>query len=469
MKKRILLVDDEAGIRASLKMVLEPVYDTVAARNAREGLEAVRREAPSLVLLDIMMPGEDGLALLQTMRAEHPGIPVVMLTAINTVKTAVDAMRLGAADYVTKPFDTEELCLIVERALAVQALEREVHYLRAQVGERYALHHLIGDSAAIRDVHVQIAQFADTSLTVLITGESGTGKELVARALHYNSARRHHALIALNCAAIPETLIESELFGHEKGAFTGADSRRIGHFELAHGGSLFLDEITELSPSTQAKLLRALQQREFTRIGGAQPITVDVRIIAATNKDPETLLRRGELREDIYYRLNVASIHLPPLRERREDIPLLAQHFLAKHRTDGQRTAREFSADALEALMRHDWPGNVRELENVVEQASVWCREATIQVSHLPAPLQPKTQPESPADVPPHDGVPLEQAVIELERKKILDALRRTDYVQTHAAGLLGISRRMLKYRMDLLGIAPHEQQGQKERGAMWH
>jgi DNA-binding NtrC family response regulator len=459
MKKRILLVDDEPGIRASLKMVLEPAYDTVNARNAHEGTELFRRESPNLVLLDIMLPGEDGMALLQTMRTEQPSIPVIMLTALSTVKAAVNAMKLGAADYVTKPFDAEELCLIVAKTLAAQELEREVHYLRAQVGNRYALHNLIGESPAMQEIYAKIAQVADTPVTVLITGESGTGKELVARALHYNSSRRHHALIALNCAAIPETLLESELFGHEKGSFTGAETRRIGHFELAHGGSLFLDEITELSPSTQAKLLRVLQQREFTRLGGMCPVKVDVRIIAATNKNLSELLRRGELREDMYYRINVVSIHLPPLRDRREDIPLLTQHFLGKRIADERRLSQEFSEEALDLLSQYHWPGNVRELENVVEQASVWCRESVIGPEHLPSYLRPNTHVDSPREDPLADGLALEQAVIELERKKILEALRRTDFVQTQAATLLGISRRMLKYRMDLLGIRHGEAQ----------
>jgi two-component system response regulator AtoC len=455
MKKRILLVDDEPGIRAALKVVLEPTFETVAAASAKEGIQAFRRESPNLVLLDIVMPGEDGLELLDTIRAEQPDVPVIMLSALNALKTAVEAMKRGAADYLTKPFDADELRLKVSKALSARELEREVRYLRAQAVNRYALHGLVGKSPAMQEVYAKIEQAADTNATVLITGESGTGKELVARALHYNSSRRDRPLIALNCAAIPEPLIESELFGHEKGAFTGADARRIGHFELAHGGSIFLDEITELNTATQAKLLRVLQQREFLRVGGTQPVKVDVRILAATNKDLTAMLRRGELREDIYYRLNVVSIHLPPLRERPDDIPLLARYFLARLAESEKRTPREFSREAMEVLMRHHWPGNVRELENVVEQVSIWCPEPIIRPAHLPSLNRPERRAGTPAEAPVEEGLSLEAAVVELERKKILDALRRTDFVQTQAAALLGISRRMLKYRMDLLGIGP--------------
>src|SRR5439155_23438122 len=289
--------------------------------DAHEGLDQFRREPPNLILLDVILPDSDGLTLLQTIRAEDPHIPVIMLTAMKTVKTAVDAMKMGAADYVTKPFDLEELRLIVAKALAAEDLEREVRRLRAQVVSRYAFHNLIGKSPSMQEIYSKIEQIADARTTVLITGESGTGKELVARALHYNSSRRDRPFIALNCAAIPETLIESELFGHEKGSFTDALARRAGQFELAHGGTLFLDEIGDLSLSTQAKLLRVLQEREFTRIGGSHPIRVDVRFIAATNKNVVELLRRKLFREDLYYRINVISLYLPPLRDRRETFP----------------------------------------------------------------------------------------------------------------------------------------------------
>jgi DNA-binding NtrC family response regulator len=455
MKKRILLVDDEAGIRASLKVVLEPAYETLGASTAQEGLDLFRRESPHLVLLDVVMPGMDGLALLKMIREEDARVPVIMLTGTKTVKTAVEAMKLGAADYLSKPFDVEELRLIVAKTLETGELEREVLQLRAQLAKRYAFHNLIGKSPAMQDIYSKIEQVADTKTTVLITGESGTGKELVARALHYNSARRERPFIALNSAALPETLIESELFGHEKGSFTDAQSRRIGQFELANGGTLFLDEIGDLSPATQAKLLRVLQEREFTRVGGTQPIKVDVRIITATNKHLDDLVKREAFREDLYYRINVVVLHLPPLRDRREDIPLLAQHILAKRAEGGGRPAQEFTKEALELLTAYSWPGNVRELENVIEQALIWSRGKPIEREHLPAGLvQASLRSEPPgADLPPGQ-VSLEKSVLEFERKMILDALQRTGYVQTRAAALLGISRRMLKYRMDALGIS---------------
>ncbi len=454
MKKRVLLIDDEPRVRASLKMVLEPTYDVITAADAQEGLDLFRRESPNLVLLDVIMPGTDGLTVLQAMRAEDRSIPVIMLTGTKSVKTAVDAMKMGASDYLSKPFDVEELRIVVARTLESHDLEREVRYLRTQVANRYAFHNLIGKSPAMQEIYAKIEQVADSRTTVLITGESGTGKELVARALHYNSSRRDRPFVALNCAALPETLIESELFGHEKGSFTDATARRIGQFELANCGSLFLDEIGDLSPVTQAKLLRVLQEREFTRIGGVQPIKVDVRIIAATNKNLDDLVRRGMFREDLYYRINVISLYLPPLRERGEDIPLLAKHFLDKRIEEEKRPPQEFSKEAIELLCRYPWPGNVRELENVVEQAILWSQGATILPEHLPASLRSDSRSSSLREDTLAGRLSLEKAVMEFEREIILDALKRTNYVQTHAANLLGISRRMLKYRMDTLGIS---------------
>ncbi len=460
MKKRILLIDDEAGIRSALKVVLEPAYEVLSAADAPEGLDLFRREFPNLVFLDVILPGSNGLTILQTMRAEDPAIPVIMLTGAKTVKTAVDAMKLGASDYVTKPFDVEELRLIVAKALSSADLVKEVRYLRAQVVHRYSFHNLIGKSPSMQEIYTKIEQIADSRTTVLVTGESGTGKELVARALHYNSARRDGPFIALNCAALPETLIESELFGHEKGSFTDASSRRVGQFELAHGGTIFLDEIGDLSLATQAKLLRVIQEREFTRIGGTHPIKVDVRIIAATNKRLEDLLSKKEFREDLYYRINVASLYLPPLRERREDIPLLAQHFLARRAEEEKRPPQEFSKEALEIMARYSWPGNVRELENVVEQASIWSRAAIMTPEDLPTSLKATTRTDSLRDDALSGRISLGKAVLEFEKEIILDALRRTDYVQTHASALLGISRRMLKYRMDMLGICRPDAHG---------
>jgi DNA-binding NtrC family response regulator len=449
MKKRVLLIDDEARVRASLKSVLEPTYETIQAADAQEGLELFRKEAPHLVLLDVILPG-----------TEDRTTPVIMLTGTKSVKTAVDAMKFGAADYVSKPFDVEELRIIVERALKDQELQREVKQLRAQVVRRYAFHNLIGKSPSMQDIYTKIEQVADSRTTVLIAGESGTGKELVAKALHYNSSRRERPFIALNCAALPETLIESELFGHEKGSFTDATARRVGQFELANTGTLFLDEIGDLSAMTQAKLLRVLQEREFTRVGGVQSIKVDVRIVTATNKNLEELVRKGQFREDLFYRINVIALYLPPLRERGEDVPLLAKHFLAKRIEEEDRPSQEFSKDAVDLLSRYPWPGNVREMENIIEQAFIWSKGSdTITPEHLPAILKNDTRSSSLRDDTLAGRLSLEKAVMEFEREIILDALKRTSYIQTHAANLLGISRRMLKYRMDTLGIGRPDQE----------
>jgi two-component system response regulator AtoC len=454
VRKRILLIDDDPRVRASLKMVLEPLYDIFQASDAHEGLDVFRKDEPDLILLDVILPGTDGLAVLQTLRMESKTIPVIMLTGTKSVKTAVDAMKLGAADYLSKPFDVDELRIVIDRVLNSSELEREVKQLRAQVVQRYAFHNLIGKSQGMQEIYSKIEQVADSRTTVLITGESGTGKELVARALHYNSARRERPFIALNCAALPETLIESELFGHEKGSFTDATARRVGQFELANTGTLFLDEIGDLSPITQAKLLRVIQEREFTRIGGVQSIKVDVRIVAATNKNIDDLVRKGQFREDLYYRINVIALFLPPLRERGEDIPLLAKHFLEKRLEEERRPQIDFGKEALELLTRYSWPGNVRELENFVEQAFIWSQHAAqITPEHFPTMIKSDSRSTSLRDDTLAGRMSLEKAVMEFEREIILDALKRTNYVQTHAANLLGISRRMLKYRMDTLGI----------------
>ena len=454
VRKRVLLIDDDPRVRASLKIVLEPIYDILQACDGQEGLDVFRKDEPDLILLDVILPGTDGLAVLQTLRMESKMTPVIMLTGTKSVKTAVDAMKFGAADYLSKPFDVDELRIIIDRVLNSSELEREVKQLRAQVVQRYAFHNLIGKSQGMQEIYSKIEQVADSRTTVLITGESGTGKELVAKALHYNSSRRERPFIALNCAALPETLIESELFGHEKGSFTDATARRVGQFELANTGTLFLDEIGDLSPITQAKLLRVIQEREFTRIGGVQPIKVDVRIVTATNKNLDDLVRKAQFREDLYYRINVIALVLPPLRERGEDIPLLAKHFLEKRLDEERRPRIEFGKEALELLTRYSWPGNVRELENFVEQAFIWSKNATqITPEHLPTLIKNDSRSTSLRDDTLAGRMSLEKAVMEFEREIILDALKRTNYVQTHAANLLGISRRMLKYRMDTLSI----------------
>ncbi|HEY5599382.1 MAG TPA: sigma-54 dependent transcriptional regulator, partial [Candidatus Manganitrophaceae bacterium] len=398
-----------------------------------------------------------------------PETPIIMLTAARTIKTAVEAMKAGAHDYLTKPFDLDELKLVIAKEMANRALREEVQQLRTEVSRLYGVENIVGKSQAMQEVFAKIRSLADTRTTILIQGETGVGKELVAKALHFNSAVRGRPFVAINCAAIPEGLLESELFGHERGAFTDAQSRRIGCFELANRGTLFLDEIGDLSPSCQAKILRALQEKKFMRLGGTETVASDVRLIAATNKDLEEEIRKGRFREDLYYRVNVIPIHLPPLRERKEDIPLLIKFFLEKKAREESAPPKKISKKALEALIQYDWPGNIREMENVIEQMWMLSSTETIGPEDIPLTLQKQGGTlhvqdrtlhvkEKRADIQEitfAEGVSLERAVEEFERKWILQALKKCDDVQTRAARLLGISRRILKYKMDALGISP--------------
>ena len=352
-------------------MVLKDRYDIAAVASGKEALAVIDREPVDVVLLDILMPGMDGLEVLENIKQRPLTLPVIMLTATKTVKTAVTAMKLGAGDYVTKPFDVEELLLIVERAVQSAALAREVEALRSEVGVRYGFDNIVSGSAKMQELLRMVAMVAPLKTTVLITGESGTGKELIAKAIHYHSPRAAKPMVTINCAAIPDNLLESELFGHERGAFTDAYSKKLGQFELADQSTLFLDEIGEMQPGTQAKILRVIEQSEFTRIGGGQPVKVDVRLIAATNRDLHQGMRDGTFRSDLYYRLNVVSIHLPPLRDRRDDISLLIRHFLRAKSNELGIPEKSFTNEALDLLMQYSWPGNVRELENVIERTMV--------------------------------------------------------------------------------------------------
>ncbi len=450
---KILIVDDELSVRESLKMVFKDDYSLFFAINGEEALKSVQDNLPDIILLDIIMPVLDGLTVLKKIKEINPSIKVIMLTATKTVKTAVQAMKLGAHDYITKPFDVEELALIVKKALETQKLEEEVKYLRTEVEKKYGFDNIISKSKEMRDIYSRISQIADTKSTILITGESGTGKELVAKAIHYNSSRRDKPFIAINCAAIPETLIEAELFGHERGAFTDAQARRQGQFELADKGTLFLDEIGDLSLATQAKILRVLQEREFTRIGGVKPITVDIRLITATNKNLNEAMAKGIFREDLYYRINVVPIHLPPLRERREDIPLLVNHFLSKKAQEEGKKPKSMSKEAMDIVVAHNWPGNVRELENVIERVTTLCPDDILTAEDLPINVKGVSEMTPMKDRVLKGNLTLREAIKEVERDIIGDALERANYVQTQAAGLLGISRRMLKYKIDYLGI----------------
>jgi len=451
--KKILVVDDEAGVQESLRTVLKDNYEILSAMDGAQAIEVFHEQNPHLLLLDIAMSSLNGLEVLRKIRESDVSLPVIMITATNMVKTAVQAMKLGATDYLTKPFDIEELKLVIQKAVSTSDLESEVKLLRSEVQKRYSFNNIIGKSRAMQEIYNRIEQVADTKSTVLINGESGTGKELVARALHYRSSRCHKAFIAINCAAIPEGLIESELFGHERGAFTDASSRRIGQFELAHEGTLFLDEISDLSPATQAKLLRVLQEKEFTRLGATRPIRVDVRLVTASNKDLQNVIQKGLFREDLYYRINVVSFYLPPLRQRKEDIPLLIKHFLTKKAEESDLPLKECSKEALALLMQYDWPGNVRELENIIEQAITLSNERVISSNDLPSEIKNQALRGTLQEQTAIGNLSFKQALIEFEKELILSALEKSADVQTRAAQLLGISRRILRYKMHTLGL----------------
>ncbi|MCX5908866.1 MAG: sigma-54 dependent transcriptional regulator, partial [Deltaproteobacteria bacterium] len=389
--RKILIVDDEVSVQNSLRMIFKNDYQVFMAGHAEEALGKIQNEEPDLIFLDIIMPGKDGIEILREIREFQPVTPVIMLTATRTVKTAVEAMKLGAYDYITKPFDIEEIRLAAQKALESRDLKKENLRLQEAVEERYHFDNIIGKAKEMREIFSTIRQISEKNSSVLIHGESGTGKELVARAIHYNSLRKNKPFTAVNCAAIPETLIESELFGHEKGAFTDAQSRRIGHFEMAHEGTLFLDEVSELSLPTQAKILRSLQEREFIRVGGSKTISVDVRLISATNKNLEEMMAQGTFRSDLFYRINVVPLHIPPLRNRKEDIFLLAQHFLDKHAGPGRK---KITPEAMDVLVAYEWPGNVRELENIVERVVVLSKAEVIAMEDLPSALKSGSQVE---------------------------------------------------------------------------
>jgi DNA-binding NtrC family response regulator len=451
--RSVLIVDDEVGTRESIKMILKHDYEVFLAKDAEEAFLQIKEYSPDVVLLDIILPDIDGLKVLEKIKESDPDVIVIMITATKTIKTAVEAMKLGAYDYVTKPFDIDELRLIISRSLSTQALEKEVKYLRKEIDKSFGFGNIIGKSKTMENIFKVVRQIADSKSTVLIMGESGTGKELISRAIHYNSNRKNFPFVTINCAAIPETLIESELFGHERGAFTNAIEKKLGRFEIAHHGTLFLDEIGELSASTQAKILRFLEEKEFNRVGGSKTIKVDVRLITATNRDLTQLLKNGEFREDLYYRINVVPIVIPPLRERKEDIHQLLEHFIKKFNAENNKNVKGVSKEGLELMMNYDWPGNVRELENLIERVIALTFNEYIQPNELPFSL---------INIPKINGlkesvlngkVSFVEAEEEFEKGIILDALKRANYVQSHAAEMLGISRRILKYKIDKLGI----------------
>jgi DNA-binding NtrC family response regulator len=450
---RVLVVDDEAGVRESLRMLLKGDCEVVTADGVDTGLRALAETPPDLVVLDLVMPGRSGLEFLAELEERGEAPPVVVLTATRTVATAVEAMKRGAADYVTKPFEADALRIKIRHLLEHRKLAREVDRLTDELDQRTRVGDLVGRSDGMREVFRTIERVARSTATVLIRGESGTGKELAARAIHDLGARCNEPFVAVNCAAIPANLMESELFGHERGAFTDARDRRIGKFEAAGGGTLFLDEIAELAPPLQAKLLRSLQGGVIERVGGTEPIEVDVRIVAATNRDLEKEIGEGRFRDDLYYRINVVPLELPPLRQRRDDIRLLAERFLAVSRERAGLGEARFSRESLAALERYHWPGNVRELENAIERAVALSDGDLIDVGDLPDQIAQASRTESLREAIRSGHTAFEETVAAFEQDIIREALERCGWNQTRAAEQLGITRRMLKLKMDKLGL----------------
>jgi DNA-binding NtrC family response regulator len=447
---RILVVDDEASARSALSEILTD--EGYKVRTAADGFRAVAAAgdfAPDLVLTDLKMPGMDGLSLMARLREDDPEVAVVLMTAFGAVESAVQAMRAGAADYLTKPLSSDELLLVIERCLENLQLRRDARQLRQQLAEKYSFSSIVGQSAEMRSVFKSVTQVANSRATVLITGESGTGKELIASSLHHHSDRAAQPFVKLHCAALAETLLESELFGHERGAFTGAERRRIGRFEQADGGTLFLDEVGEISPATQVKLLRVLQEHEFERVGGNQTIKVNVRLVAATNRDLKRMVELGKFREDLYYRLNVINIQLPALRDRANDVPALAGHFLQRFCKENHKELCCFEDETLRMLRGYSWPGNVRELENVVERAVVMLDGPVVLPRHLPPELQQSTDQRE--DAPRIPGSSLD----EIERYAILKTLEQAGGSAVRAAQTLGISVRKIQYRLHDYAEAP--------------
>jgi DNA-binding NtrC family response regulator len=446
----ILLVDDEINTLKVLSAILKDNgYDVATARTAEEGLDRSTREVFDVVITDYRLPGIDGLMFLSELRKKSPGVPVVMLTAFGTIEMAVEAMKTGAFNYISKPVNPDELLTVTREAVSKHRLLVENISLKSQLKDRYNFKTIIGKSDVMQEVFNLIETVARSNSSVLITGESGTGKELVARAVHYESPRSDKPFIPIDCTAISEQLLESELFGHEKGAFTGAYERKSGQIEYANGGTIFLDEVGELPLSVQKKFLRFLQEREFLRVGGSSRVKVDVRIIAATNLDLDAEIQRGNFREDLFFRLNVVRISVPPLRGRKDDIPILAAHFLAKYAAANTKVITSIDSDVIEALLRYDWPGNVRELENAIERAVVLCPSGTITMPFLPRAIRELrvTRTDSGEEL----------NLVETEKRLLLRALEKTAWNQTRAADVLGISRKQLRTKMKHHGLLPEE------------
>jgi DNA-binding NtrC family response regulator len=453
----ILVVDDEKLIRWSLKERLTREGHAVTeAEDGKSAAACLDAELPDLVLLDMKLPDTDGLTILRSVLDRAPELPVIIITAYSTVDTAVEAMRLGAYDYVSKPFDMDELAITVKRALEASTLRREVQSRVREEKARFGIHNLVGKSRPMQEIGELVRKVSQSQAsTVLIRGESGTGKDVIARAIHFESGRADKPFMNITCTALQDTLLESELFGHEKGAFTDAKNQKKGLFELANNGTVFLDEIGDMSPTLQAKVLRALEERAFRRVGGSQDIKVDVRIIAATNRPLEKLIEEKKFREDLYYRLNIITIDVPPLRERRQDIPLLVDHFLKRFATEFRKSVNDISGEALRKLEAYEWPGNVRELKNVIERAVLLGSGPVVAAEDLTMGRSSVATPEKDKKLfsLPAKGFKFD----ELEKDIVLQALERTGWNQTRAGELLGMTRDQIHYRMEKFGLLKNE------------
>jgi DNA-binding NtrC family response regulator len=448
----ILIVDDKSSMRKVLRQTLEgDPHQILEAEDGEKALDIVKTKHVDVIITDIKMPKVDGMTLLRMIKELDSEIVVIIMTAYGTIETAVEAMKLGAYDYITKPFSTEQVKLTVEKAVERQKLVYENKYLREKLNDQYNYKRIVGNSPSMQPVYELIDKVAPTDTAVLIRGDSGTGKELVAHAIHFNSRRKDKPFIKVNCAVLAEGVLESELFGHERGSFTGAAGKRIGRFELASGGSIFLDEIGDISLATQVKLLRVLQEKEFERVGGTDNIRADVRVIAATNKNLEEGIKKGQFREDLFFRLNVVPIIVPPLRERREDIERLAMHFLNRYGLEANKKINKIDKKALDLLTRYSWPGNVRELENAVQRAVVLSDGDTIYPSNLPLDIQSFQKDETVHYL--GENASLTEKVENYEKELILKSMEKASHVQTKAAKLLDINRTALIYKLKKYGL----------------
>lgn len=465
-RKRILIAEDEAKMRRVLELNLRDRYELDFAVNGQEAVVLIQEKPIDLVLTDMKMPVKDGISLLHDAKRMRPGLPVILLTAYGSVESAVKAMKEGAYDYIVKPLKMDEIEMVIDKALAHADLVRENRYLRAELKRSYGLDSIISVNPKVLEILDLVRQIADSKATVLLEGESGTGKELVARALHSSSQRASGPFVAVNCSAIPRELLESELFGYDKGAFTGAARMKIGSFEMANDGTLFLDEIGEMPKELQAKILRALEGYQFMRVGGVESIEVDTRVVTATNKSLREAVRAGTFREDLYYRLNVVTLRLPPLRERKEDIPLLVRHFVQKHHEESKGPAFEVSEEALSVLQRYDWPGNVRELENCVVRAMVLAKSQVIQVDDLPSEIGAGREGIPQGDLPTWEDLKgakraaRDRITEEIERTFIEEGLRRNMGNVSRSAQAMGIDRRQLQNMIRKYGINPQDYHG---------